>query len=286
MLRLATFVLLLQTILAAQTPPAKAPSLPDWVKAENNIAYDRHKETVLDVLQPSAAVKGKRAGVIVIHGGGWSGGAKADAWPIYCLPYLERGFVVANVEYRLAQAAAAPAAVNDVLRASQWFFRNAKKYHVDTRRIIVTGGSAGGHLALMVGMTPRSAKLGPPAKVAAVVSVHGITDVPDWVSMLNKRGSTIAWLPEQAGRLELARKVSPMTYVRAGLPPILTLHGDSDELVPYEQVTRLTKALKDKGVDAQLITVAGGKHGFPKEKWDELYPQLFTWLKSRGILRD
>jgi dipeptidyl aminopeptidase/acylaminoacyl peptidase len=93
-------------------------------------------------------------------------------------------------------------------------------------------------------------------------------------------------VPEQAGRLELARRVSPMTYVRAGLPPILTLHGDADQTVPYEHGARLTKALKDKGVDAQLITVAGGKHGFPKEKWSELYPQVFTWLKSHGILRD
>jgi acetyl esterase/lipase len=286
MLRLAPFLLLLQTILAAQAPPAEAPSLPDWVKAENNIAYDRHKETVLDVLQPSAPVKGLRPGVIVIHGGGWTGGTKEDAVQSVCLPYLEKGFVVANVEYRLAKVATAPAAVNDVLRASQWFFQNAKKYHVDTKRIIVTGGSAGGHLTLMVGMTPRSAKLGPPAKVAAVVNVFGITDVADQLSGPNMRQYAVLWVPEQAGRLELARRVSPMTYVRAGLPPILTLHGDADQTVPYEHGARLTKALQDKGVDAQLITVAGGQHGFPKEKWNELYPQIFTWLKSHGILRD
>jgi len=286
MLRLATFVLLLQTILAAQAAPAKAPSLPDWVKAQNNIAYDRHKETVLDVLQPSAPVKGKRPGVIVIHGGGWTGGTKESMLQTFCLAYLEKGFVVANVEYRLAKVATAPAAVNDVLRAAQWFFRNAKKYNVDTRRIIVTGGSAGGHLALMVAVTPRSAKLGPPAKVAAVVNVYGVTDLTGQLSGPNMRKYAITWVPEQAGRLELARRVSPMTYVRAGLPPILTLHGDADQTVPYEHGARLTKALKDKGVDAQLITVAGGKHGFPKEKWRELYPQVFTWLKSHGILRD
>ncbi len=286
MRKLVTFVLLLAAILAAQTPSAKAPSLPDWVKAENNIAYDQYKETVLDVLQPSTPVQGKRPGVIVIHGGGWTGGTKESTWQYFCLPYLEKGFVVANVEYRLAKVATAPAAVNDVLRAAQWFFRNAKKYNVDTKRIIVTGGSAGGHLALMVGMTPRSAKLGPPAKVAAVVNFFGITDVADQLSGPNMRKYAVTWVPDQAGRLELARKVSPMTYVRAGLPPILTLHGDADQTVPYEQGARLTKALKDKGVDAQLITVAGGKHGFPKEKYNELSLQIFDWLKSHGILRD
>lgn len=151
---------------------------------------------------------------------------------IICLPYLEKGFVVANVEYRQSKVATAPAAVNDVLRAVKWFIRNAKKYNVDSKRIIVTGGSAGGHLALMVGMTPRSAKLGPPAKVAAVVNVYGITDVGDQLSGPNMRKYAVIWVPEQSGRLEMARKVSPITYVRAGLPPILTLHGDADPTAP------------------------------------------------------
>lgn len=284
--KLASVVLLLAGILAAQAPPVPAPAVPEWVKAEYNIPYDQYKETVLDLLQPGADWKGKRPGVIVTHGGGWTGGTKESAFQRYCLPYLEKGFVVANVEYRLAKAATAPAAVNDVLRAAQWFFRNAKKYNVDTKRVIVTGGSAGGHLALMVGMTPRSAKLGPRAKVAAVVNVVGITDVADQLSGPNRRNYAVTWVPEQPGRLELARRVSPMTYVRAGLPPILTVHGDADQTVPYEHGTKLTKALKDKGVDAQLITVPGGKHGFPAETWNEIHPQIFAWLKSQGILRD
>jgi len=77
-----------------------------------------------------------------------------------------------------------------------------------------------------------------------------------------------------------------MTYVRAALPPILTVHGDADPTVPYEHGVRLTTALKDVGADAQLITVPGGKHGFSQEKWAELYPQIFSWLNRHGILRD
>jgi len=203
----------------------------------------------------------------------------------YCLPYLEKGFVVANVEYRLAAVAPAPAAVIDVLKAARWFRENAKRYNVDRKRIVVTGGSAGGHLALMVGMSPKSARFGKPVKIAAVVNVYGITDVADQLEGPNMRKYAVTWVPEQPGRTELARKVSPMTYVRRGLPPILTIHGDADPTVPYEHGIKLTKALRDVGVDAQLISVPGGKHGFSKEEWDRVLPQIFTFLERRGILR-
>ena len=281
-LALALFILGgLVRILPAQEPP----KLPDWVSVESNIPYDQYKETVLDVLQPKAAAAGKRPGVIVIHGGGWTGGAKESMVERYCLPYLEKGFVVANVEYRLAKVAKAPAAVEDVLKASNWFFANAAKYNVDRKRIIVTGGSAGGHLCLMVGMTPKSAKLGKPVKVAAVVNVYGITDVADQIEGPNMRKYAVEWVPEQADRAALARRVSPMTYVRGGLPPILTLHGDADQTVPYEHGVKLTKALREKGVEAQLISVPGGKHGFTKEEWDKLFPQVFAFLGRHRIVK-
>jgi len=82
--------------------------------------------------------------------------------------------------------------------------------------------------------------------------------------------------------MELARRVSPMTYVRKDLAPILTLHGDADPTVPYEHGTKLTKALVDAGAKAEMITVPGGKHGFPKETLDELYPRIFAFLKDQA----
>ncbi len=257
---------------------AAAQTLPDWASIKANIPYDQYKETVLDILQPTAKATGKRPGVIVIHGGGWTGGTKEALVEPMCLRYVEKGFVVCNVEYRLAKVALAPAAVTDVLHAAQWFRKHAKEYNVDTKRIVVTGGSAGGHLALMVGMTPKSAKLGPPAKVAAVVNFYGITDVGDQLQGPNERQYAVTWLPEQPGRMELAARVSPMTYVRKELPPILTLHGDADQTVPYEHGTKLTKALVDAGARAEMITVPGGKHGFPKETLDELYPRIFAFI--------
>lgn len=269
--------------LAGQT--GRNVKLPEAYQAELDIAYDAHPETRLDIYRPKNAGAEKRPGVIVIHGGGWTGGDRDRMVGPHCVPYLEKGFVVANVEYRLAKAAKAPAAVEDVLKAARWFFSNAKKYGVDTKRIVVTGGSAGGHLALMVGIAPKRAKLGPPAKVAAVVNFYGITDVGDQLAGPNQRTYAVEWVPEQDGRFELARRVSPLTYVRRGLPPVKTIHGDADKTVPYEHGTRLTKALRDAGNDAELLTVPGGGHGFPPEKLKEVYAEVFAFLAKRGIAR-
>src|SRR5271163_1611800 len=92
-----------------------------------NIRYDHYAETVLDILQPAAPSLADRPGVIVIHGGGWVEGDKEDMLEAYCLPFVRRGMVVVNVEYRLAGSAPAPAAVNDVLKAAQWFQDHAAR---------------------------------------------------------------------------------------------------------------------------------------------------------------
>jgi acetyl esterase/lipase len=247
---------------------------------EANIRYDRYPETVLDILQPRDPALKKRPAVIVIHGGGWVNGTKESMVERFCVSFLERGFVVANVEYRLAKVALAPAAVTDVLTAAKWFSDHAEQYKVDPKKIIVTGRSAGGHLSLMVGMLPKDTDLGPVTRIAAVVNFYGITDVGDQLDGPHMRSYAVTWLPEQPGRMELANKLSPLTYVRKNLPPILTLHGDADQTVPYEHGVRLTNALKEAGVKTELITVPAGKHGFTPEQMNELWPQIFKFLKK------
>jgi acetyl esterase/lipase len=278
----ASLALLEASALAQETQV----TIPGSVSVETNIPYGQYKETVLDILQPKASSNTKRPGVIVIHGGGWVGGTTEGHSQETCLRYVEKGFVCADVEYRLAKVATAPAAVTDVLDAAHWFEEHAKKYNVDTKRIVVTGGSAGGHLSLMVGMTPKSAKLGPSAKIAAVVNFYGITDVADQLSGSNMREYAVTWVPEQSGRLELAARVSPMTYVRKGLPPILTIHGDADQTVPYQHGVKLTKALRDAGNDAELVSVPQGAHGFPKATEDEIYERdIWPFLKKHGVIQ-
>jgi dipeptidyl aminopeptidase/acylaminoacyl peptidase len=158
---------------------------------------------------------------------------------------------------------------------------------VDRDRIVVTGGSAGGHLSLMVGLTPKSARLGPTADVAAVVNFYGITDVADQLSGPNMREYAVTWLPpDHPNRLELATRLSPLTYVRKDVPPILTIHGDADPTVPYEHGVRITKALRDAGADAEMVSIPEGRHGFPREQLDKIYPAyIWPFLTKRGIIK-
>ena len=280
-LRALSLLPLVALTLAAQPSPAPA-RLPAGVTVQENIPYDTHPQTVMDIYKPAG--KGPHPAMIVIHGGGWTGGTKASMVANWVVRYLEKGFVVANVEYRLAAVATAPAAVEDALKAANFFFDNAKKYGVDPKRVAVTGGSAGGHLALMVGMTPKSAKLGKPVKIRAVINFYGITDVDDQLHGPNMRKYAITWVPDGPERTAIARRVSPMTYVRKDVPPVLTLHGDADATVPYQHGINITKALNEAGAKAEMISVPKGIHGFPKETQDRLYPQIFDFLKKHGVM--
>ena len=204
--------------------------------------------------------------VIFIHGGGWTGGTK-EGRTLAIQPYLAMGLNVVNVEYRLAKIALAPAAVEDCRCALRWVSGHAKEYGIDVRKLVVAGDSAGGHLALTTAFLPSSAGLDrecPGAddlQVAAVVNWYGITDVNELLDGANMRAYAVAWLGSLPNREEVARRVSPLTYVRAGLPPVLTIHGDADPTVPYAQAQRLQRALNDVAVANELLTIPGGKHG-------------------------
>lgn len=279
----ALLALALPIVAQTELPPA-TPALPEWAKIERNIAYDQYPATVLDIVQPKEPATGKRPGVIFIHGGGWVNGTKESGRDSFVLAYVKRGFVAASVEYRLAGAAPAPAAVNDVLKAAKWFFDHAERYAVDPARIVVTGGSAGGHLALMVGMLPESAGFGPTVNVAAIVNCYGITAVADLLDGPRRKGWATQWVPEQPERIALARRLSPLSYVRKDLPPILTVHGDADQTVPYEHAQRLQQALEQAGADAELMTVPGAGHALPKEQWPVVHARIFDFLIKHGVL--
>lgn len=230
--------------------------------------------------------------VLLIHGGGWVGGTKEGAL-MMALPYLEMGLAVVNVEYRLAKSSLAPAAVEDCRLALRWVFKNAKEYGFDTTKIIVTGGSAGGHLALMTGMLEPADGFDMPKdwdysgvqpKAAVIINWYGITDVKDLLAGPNKQNYAVDWIGNQFHKDELAQRVSPLTYVRKTLPPILTIHGDKDGLVPYDHAVRLHAKLTAAGVPNQLITVPGGNHGgFSKPEMVRIYGAIKEFLKSNGI---
>ena len=229
--------------------------------------------------------------VVYIHGGGWIFGSKEGS--VYqLLPYLERGWRVVNVEYRMAGNSLAPGSVEDTRCALRWIHRNAAQWKFDTSKIILTGHSAGGHLSLITGMLPdgtaldnrcyADAKYGDvPMKVAGIVNWYGISDVNDLIKGPNVKNYAVMWMGSLPNAEEVAKSVSPLTYVRAGLPPIITIHGDKDDVVPYTHATRLHDALKkDKNVE-RLVTINGGGHGmFTKEQYTKGFDEIWKFLKD------
>ena len=234
--------------------------------------------------------------VIFFHGGGWVRGTKEVA-VTSILPWLEMGWNVVNVEYRMARVALAPAAVEDGQCALRYIVDEAKTYGVDINRIVVTGESAGGHLALTTGMIPESAGFtrvcaGGPftgsqtavPKVAAIINWYGITDVAEMLAGPNVRSYAVQWLGSLPNADEKARAVSPLTYVRAGLPPILSIQGDQDPIVPYTQNVRLRDALTRAGVTNELVTIPGGGHGnFKPDERTKIYLKIREFLSKNGL---
>lgn len=114
----------------------------------------------------------------------------------------------------------------------------------------------------MVGMTAKNAALGPVGKIAAVINFYGITDVMDVLEGANRQNYAVGWIPDStADRREVARRVTPVNYVRKGLPPVLTIHGSADTVVPYDHGITLTKYLRDEKNDAELVSIPNGGHG-------------------------
>lgn len=278
-------------------------------RIEVNVTYHvvNNYEVKLDVVVPRDATN-LHPTVISIHGGSWRGGAKEGQF-LKFLPYLARGWAVVNVEYRLADAALAPGAVEDCRCALWWVLRNAEEYKFDLEKIVVTGDSAGGHLALTTGMMPISAGFDwhcPPIansinsdahttplnqtrpKVAAIINWYGITDVVDYMEAEiadfmegaePKKLRALGWLGSQRDGETIAKQVSPLTYVESGLPPILTIHGDADRVVPYSHAVRLHEALTKAGVPNQLITIPQGGHGkFSRQEMIQAWEGIWSFL--------
>jgi len=228
--------------------------------------------------------------VINIHGGGWNHGVKESQTGFNT--FFKMGYAVANVEYRLTPQATAPAAVEDIRCALIYIIKNAQSLNVDTNKIVIMGGSAGGHLALTAGLLGNDHRFDgncPPGinvKVAAIVDKYGITDVWDWGYGKNITSkSAINWLGKYAKDEKFAKSVSPLYLVNKNSPPTFIVHGDADPVVPYQQSVDLHKKMDELGVKNVFITVEGGGHGkFPKEKNSEVNKAIADWLKSIGII--
>jgi acetyl esterase/lipase len=266
-----------------------------------NIIYSTASNTdlKLDLYQPKDRSKPLPV-LMLFHGGGWVAGQK-ERNTFQLLPYLSMGWAVINVEYRMARNAPAPAAVEDCRCALRWIAYNAKQYNFDLSKIVLTGGSAGGHLSLMTGILPANSifdrqcpttdstrwKNGsePQVNVAAIINWNGITDVAELIDGPNAKHYAMEWFGSMSNRKELAQQLSPISYVRAGLPPIITFHGDEDDIVPYTQAVRLHAALDKAGVPNKLVTIQGGKHGgFSRQILVSNFATIREFLRKYNIL--
>ena len=244
-------------------------------------------EGKLDIYVPRDNSAGPHPTFIYFHGGAHVFGSKEASF-LTLLPYLEMGWAVVNVEYRLAGAAHAPAAVEDCLCAVRWVIEHADDYNLDASRLVLTGASAGSHLALTSGMLPASTCLdrqcpGAPIDVAAIVNWYGITDVLERLEGPHSRPGTVRWFGSNPNRQELAQRLSPIRYVREGLPPIITIHGDQDPRIPHTQAVRLHEGLDQVGVPNQLVTIPGGGHGgFPPDEMRRSHEEIRAFLAKHA----
>lgn len=224
--------------------------------------------------------------LINIHGGGWKSGSKDTQGGFS--PFFKAGFAVANMEYRMSGQAKAPAAIEDTRCMLVYLIQNAKKLNIDPNKIIIMGGSAGGHLALMGGLLANDHRFDTNClgteniKVAAIIDKYGIMDVWDWTyGPEHKSSSPAFWLGDNAKNEAFIKSVSPISYVTKNSPPIFIVHGDADPTVPYQQSVNLYKKLQELGVKSEFMTVPGGLHGkFDKDKNTEINEAILKFIAN------
>ncbi|OYX48720.1 MAG: hypothetical protein B7Y97_10370 [Sphingomonas sp. 32-66-10] len=276
------------TVLAA---PAPARQSQPAVMTQRDVVY-RTTDTGplhLDLHRPSSD-KGKRAPVlVVIHGGAWARGERPKGWAGY-RRFVDAGFAVVSMQYRLSGQARAPAAVEDVRCVMGWIARAAEREGLDPRRIVLLGTSAGAHLALMAAYVDASegldpAECGPAPRAAAVIDFYGPTDLrPQSLGAWNSP-SIGKWVGEGEAGAAMAARMSPIARVRPGLPPVFIVHGDADPVVPLAASTALKAALERATVPTELHVVPGGVHGkFGPEVQDRLMADAVTFLKRHRVI--
>lgn len=256
----------------------------------------------LDLYWPSEGA-GPFPLIVSIHGGAFLGGDKRDDQVRPMLKGLTRGYAVASLNYRLSGEACFPALIHDVKTAIRWLRSHSGDYRLDPARFAAWGGSAGGYLALMVGLTANQPdladlSLGAPDEscaVQAVVDWYGPTDFLKMDSQLTESGLAPRPGEEHSGPRspeslllgrtittapELVARANPETYIHDSAPPTLIQHGLSDPIVPYQQsvefATKLRACAGSDQVELDLLPDAG--HGGPAFEAPANLARIFAFL--------
>ena len=243
----------------------KEPAVPGDILEIKNIEYKNIDSLSLqldiykrkDLSKPASAM-------IFIHGGAWRTGKRSDYLP-YLIDYAKKGFVTVTVSYRLVKQAVFPAAVQDVNCAVKWIKTNAAEYGIDPEKMVLIGGSAGGHLAMMIGygghvdLFNQGCMYESDSKVSAVINLYGPTDLstPYAKSTYQVKDFLNTTFDDDPGTY---RKASPKTFISTDDPPTLIFHGTIDSLVPVSQSDSLNSWLENAGIPHEYHRLKGWPH--------------------------
>ena len=292
-LRITLALLLITTFAFAQMPTATKieARLPKGTVVHGNIPYnnDTLKKHLLDIYLPVNA-KGNVPLVVFIHGGGWIGNDKyADMgyMPNTINAMLDNGMAVASIDYRFAQNAVFPGILQDCNKAVSFLYDNANKYSLDKNKIAIMGFSAGGHLASLMGTSqnnkvkdlyfPNSYR---PFQYKAVVDFYGPIDLvllPGNEDIKSPEGILIG--AEPLLRPDLAKAVSPITYIDKNDPPFIIFHGEKDNIVSNKQSKLFSAWLKFHGVRNELTIVKDAPHFGTMYDVEEISVKVIDFLK-------
>jgi acetyl esterase/lipase len=244
---------------------------------KSGIVYgQRHgKDLIMDVVRPA---KPNGIGIVLLVSGGWKSGTNAfHPWMV--APLLRRGYTVLAACHISQPEASVMEITEDMHRAIRYARYHAREYGIDPERIGVTGGSAGGHLSLMLATraAPGPKDAADPvdresSAVQAAAIFYPVTDLLNLGKSTENLGdggppkSFVHAFGPQATNLAVwkvvGREVSPIYYVNSNMPPILIYHGDADTLVPLDQSERFQAKSRELGRTVELVVHPGGKHGW------------------------
>ena len=248
-------------------------AVPPTVRAVTDLTYVRRgaHDLKLDLYLPVARTTAPRPAIVFVHGGGWRAGVRANFAPM-AIRMAERGYVAATISYRLSPEALYPAAILDAKAAVRWVRAHAGEYGIDPGRIAIAGGSAGGQIAALTGVTNGESRFDPdggpvPSDVQAIVNIDGLSDFTSEEARkyeddpVKQPSSAGAWFGGRyAQKAALWRDASPLYHVKATTPPLLFIVSAQRRFSLGREA--MVEKLRVLGVPNRVVPVPDTPHSF------------------------